>query len=318
MAWGKGYKGQILLDWETTYGADPSGTTSYKIPFNTCDLGEDVANQHAATIRNNRNPTQPFRGNRDANGTIVVPYDIASIGLWLKALLGSPTTTGSISPYTHNYDTTNVPPSFLLDKGHTDLTLYYKYNGMKVNTFATTFGGDGELIATIGLIGAKETKGTSAYEASPTVDMSAMTGGRFENHDASLEEGGVAIDYVTEMGMEISNGLTPAYCIGDSGIKSELAEGMLTMTGTLIALFQNDTLLLKGRTPTESSLSLTLTSGSYSLNIEFDEVQFSQRVPAINGPEGILLNLTWEAYYQDGASGHGITATLINTTSAYT
>lgn len=318
MAWGKGYKSQILLDWETVYGADPSGTTSYKIPFNTCDIGEEAANQHAATIRNNRNPTCPFRGNKDVAGTIVVPYDIASIGLWLKGLLGAPSTTGSIAPYTHEYDTTNDPPSFLLDVGHTDLTLYYKYNGVRVNTFATTFGGDGELVATIGLIGAKETKGASAYEASPTTDMSAMTNGRFENFEASLEEGGSSIDYVTELGMEIGNSCTPAYCIGDAGVKSDLSLGMLTMTGTLVALFQDDALLLKGRTPTESSLSLTLTQGSYSLNIEFDEVQFGQKKPPISGPEGLLLNLTWEAYYQNGASGHGITATLINATAAYT
>ncbi len=317
MAWGKGYKSQILLDWETVYGADPSGTTSYKIPFNTCDLGEEAANNHAATIRNNRNPTQPFRGNRDVTGALVVPYDLASIGLWLKGLLGSPSTTGSIAPYTHTYDTTNSPPSFLLDVGHTDLTLYYKYNGCMVNTFATTFGGDGELTANIGLIGAKETKGTSAYEASPSVDMTAMANGRFEQFEAALTEGGSPIDYVTEMGMEISNGLASAYCIGDAGVKSNLVEGMLSMTGTLVALFQDDALLLKGRTPTESSLSLTLTQGTYSLNIEFDEVQFSQKKPPISGPEGLLLNLTWEAYYQNGASGHGVTATLINATASY-
>jgi hypothetical protein len=315
MAQLKGYKTQMLLDWEDVYATDPSSAAALKIPFNTEDMVEAQPNQHAATIRNNRNPAKPFKGNKDVTGTVVVPVDLKAIGLWLKGLFGSPTTTGSVSPYTHVYKIGDTIPSFLLDIGHTDGTLYYKYNGCKVNTFAMTVGGDGELISNVGIIGAKETKGTSAYDPSPTDYGSAAD--RFENFEASAEEGGSAITYLTEFSFNIDNRCTPAYCIGDAGVKSALTENEPMITGTITGLFQDDTLLAKGRADTESSLSIILTDGVYSLTFYFPEITYNHNKPPVNGPEGILLSLDFEAYYNDDASASAVVATLVNNIASY-
>lgn len=315
MSWLKGYKTQMLLDWEDTYGDDPSSASAYKVPFNTTDLAQNQPNQHAATIRNNRNPTKPFRGNKDAAGSIVVPADLRALGLWLKGAFGSPITTGSTDPYTHTYKIGDSIPSFLLDIGHVDGTIYYKYNGCKVNTLGMTFGGDGELVANLGLIAAKETKGTSAYDASPT-DYSSVTT-RFENFEASASEGGSSIAYLTEFSFELNNGLTPAYCIGDSGVKSELSENLVVITGTITGLFQDDTLLLKGRDATETSLQIVVTDGSYSITFNMDELVLDQTKPPVPGPEGLMLNLNYEAYYDNGADISGLKAILVTNVASY-
>jgi len=317
MAQGKGYKSYIVMDWEDTYGTSPSSATGVKIPFNTCDLKVSQPNQRANTITGNRSSTKPFRGNKDVAGTIVVPVDTQAIGIWLKALLGAPSTTGSVSPYTHSFYEKDILSSFLLDVAHPDLTLYYLYNGLKVNTFAMTVGGDGELIATIGVSGSKETKGASAYDGTPSEDFSGMLPGRFEVFECALKEAGSSISYLTEISLDINNNLAPAYCIGDAGIKSSLVEGIIGLTGSITGLFQDDALLLKGRNQTETSLTVTFTQGTYSLEIEFDEVVLSYDRPAISGPEGLLVNLTWDAFYENGASSHAITATLINSVASY-
>ena len=315
MSWLKGYKTQMLLDWEDTYGDDPSAAAAYKVPFNTEGLTQGQPNQHAATIRNNRNPTKPFHGNKDATGTIVLPADLRAIGLWLKGAFGSPTTTGSTDPYTHTFKIGDSIPSFLLDIGHIDGTIYYKYNGCKVNTFAMTIGGDGELVANVGVIAAKETKGVAAYDAAPT-DYSSVTT-RFENFEASASEGGSSIAYLTEFAFELNNGLTPAYCIGDAGTKSDLSENLVVVTGSITGLFQDDALLLKGRNHTETSLQIVVTDGSYSLTFNMDELVLDQTKPPVNGPEGLMLTLNYEAYYDDGSDASALKAILVTSVSTY-
>lgn len=318
MAQGKGYRSHILMDWESSYGVSPSSATAVKIPFNTIDLSVDQPNQHAATIRGQRAPAPPFRGNKNVTGSITVPVDIKAIGLWLKALLGAPATTGSASPYTHSFYEKIALTSFLLDVAHYDLGLYYLYNGLMVSTFGMSVGGDGELVATIGLEGAQETKGTSSYQSTPDADYTAMSAGRFEVFECSVKEGGTAISYLTDISMDINNNLSSAFCLGGAGVKSSVVEGIISMTGGIKGLFQDDTLLLKGRDMTETSLTITFTQSTYSLEIEFDEVVLSYKRPPISGPEGLLLDLTWEAYYSNGASGHGITVSLVNPIAAYT
>lgn len=319
MTWARGYQSQLLLAWETVYGSDPSTIAAWKLPFNTLDIGLDQPNQYAATIRDNRNPSMPFRGNKDVTGTLVVPMDRRSTGVWLRGLLGSPVTTGSTIPYTHTYKVGDTIPSFALDVGHTDIGVYYKYNGCKINTYGVTVGGDGELVANLGLIGASETKGTSAMDASPAVDHTAIAT-RFENFEAAATEGGSAIDYLTEMSFEINNNLVPAFCIGDAGIKSQLAEGMISVRGSITGLFQDDALLLKGRNFTESALSITITdtgNANYSIAYFFDELVFNYRKPPIPGPEGLMLSLDFEAYYQDDADASAVRAVLNSSTASY-
>ncbi len=207
-------------------------------------------------------------------------------------------------------------PSFLLDIGHTDGTLYYKYNGCKINTFAMTVGGDGELVANMGIMGSNETKGVAAYDASPT-DYSSVTT-RFDNFEAAASEGGASIAYLTEFAFfELNNGLVPAYCIGDAGTKSDLSENIVALTGSITGLFQDDALLLKGRNETETSLQIVITDGSYSLTFNMDELVYEQTKPPVNGPEGLMLTLNYTAYYINGADASGLKAVLVTSVASY-
>jgi len=316
LSWGRGYRTQLLYDHEVIYGEDPSSVTPYKLPFNSEDLTENEPNQHSGALRNNRNPTDPFLGNKDVTGTLVVPVEYKSIGMWFYSTFGAPNTSGSVIPYTHTFKIGNTIPSFLLDIGHEDLSLFYKYNGCKVNTFSMSAGGDGEVVANIGIIAAKETKGTSQV-AAPGADHTSFLIGRCLNKQAAATEGGNPIAYLTEFSFEINNGLTPAYCIGDAGVKSDLAENLVTVTGTITGLFQDDALLLKGRNQTESSLGLTFTNGVYSLALTFPEIVYNHSKPPTPGPEGLMLSLNFEAYYLNHADATAAKAVLVTTVSSY-
>jgi len=319
MAEGKRFKSQLLLEYETAYKTAPSTASAVKLPFNSCDLRPNRPIQQPGTIRSNRNPTIPFRGNIDVSGNVVVPLDLVCSGYWLKGLLGNPTTTGSEAPYTHVFKVGDTVPSMILDKGFGDISLYYKYAGIKINTMAVTFGGDGELTATFGLMGASETKGASAYDASPS-DLTAIAT-RFENFEAAITEGGSSIATLTQVSLNVSNNLDGSiYCLGDNGARSYLPEGQIAVSGSITGIFIDDSLLLKGRNFTESALVITLTDSTYSLAFDIGELVYEHVSPGIPGPgaETVMQTLNFQGYYGNDADASAIKITLVNATASYT
>jgi hypothetical protein len=93
MAQARGSAAQVVLDFETSYGADPNSAAGILVPFNyPWDLKAVRDLKDGNTHRGRRDGAMPFYGNSDAKGGVVVPVDQVAIGYWLRALLGAPTT----------------------------------------------------------------------------------------------------------------------------------------------------------------------------------------------------------------------------------
>ena len=118
-------------------------------------------------------------------GSLEVPLDYTAFWYWLKLAFGAPTTTGA-SPYVHTFKIGSTMPSAVLEKQFTDITKYWKYNGVKISRMSLKIGGDGELVANLTLVGSNETPGTSAYDAAPT----AVVEHPFYNFQGAVKEGG--------------------------------------------------------------------------------------------------------------------------------
>jgi len=316
MAQAKGVCSQVVIDFETTYGSDPGSVAGIKMPFNTFSFKADRNLIEPATIRGIRDPAMPAHGNLNVSGPAVIPIDQIAIGYWLKALLGAPDTTGT-GPYTHVFSTGDACselPSMVIDLGFTDIAKYLKFNGVKIDGFSITAGGDGELTANLDLIGANETSGTSAYDSDPT----ELTFSRFNNFQASLEEGGSEIAIVQEVTINIRNNLdTTGYYIGGNGIRGVLPAGLCLVDGSIKAFFEDLTLYNKAVNTTESSLKLVFTSGSYSLTFLLNELNYRRGGPVVETPGGIYVELPFYAYYQDHADATVVKITLINSHASY-
>jgi len=317
--WASGSNGKVALIREDTFGVTPTtldSTNIYVVPFNTCDLTMNQAPQTPATITGNRSASRPFRGNKDVTGNIVVPVDSRAIGLWLKLLFGSPSTTGS-GPYVHVFTIPTTMPSYTIEKGFTDISDYYKYTGCKASNFSLTYGGDGELTTTIGLQGANEVYSATSMIADTIfeTDWSAMSN-RLYNNMGTVSIGGETM-CTTEFSVNVDNVLENAYCINDQGAKNECVGGQTVVTGSFTGIFANDTFLAIGRADTEMALTLSITDGIYTFLLTFDEVVLSTSSPGITGPTGIYQTLDFTAFYNNGASVSSIKATLTNGVALY-
>ena len=314
MATAKGSASAIQVDFETTFATDPASPVGRSLPFNSCDLAANAAIITPGTITGNRNPVQPARGNVSVDGSVVVPVDLNCFGFWLKGLLGAPTTTGASDPYTHVYKVGSSIPSMVIEKMLTDISQYEKFNGCKINSMKLGFGGDGELVATLDIMGAKQTLSGTTYDSTPT----AIALDRVSNFQAALKEGGSTISIVTGGEISVENGLDGGlYCVGGGGQRGDIPEGFVKVSGSITALFQDLALLNKALAATESSLELTFTSGTHSLAIKIPELVYDRTSPAIKTAGGLTVDLKFSGYYNNDGDACAVKVTLVSSQASF-
>lgn len=286
-------------------------TEGFILAVNSCGVKASRNQNPAGTIRNNLNPSEPFDGNATVAGAMAVPVD--SIQTWyiLKALLGDPATSG-IDPYDHEFKAGNTRPYITIEDQFTELgtSKYFQYIGCKINSMSMSLGSDGELIATLNIVGSSRTIATSSFDSSPTT----LGFSRLKNNQLSMKEGGSTISNATLADLTISfNCDTTKYVIGGGGTLGSIPDGVMSVTGNLTTLFEDTTLLEKAANSTESSLEWTLTdSASSILVIKFPELKYTQNDPGIDGPQGLLVSLPFSAYYEDATEATSVVATLTN------
>lgn len=91
MARARGANAQVALAFETDYGSPPA-SGFVKTPVVSINLGDEQPLEPSNLLGFGRDPQQPSRGPVDNTGNAVVPLCARNFGLWLRLLLGAPTT----------------------------------------------------------------------------------------------------------------------------------------------------------------------------------------------------------------------------------
>lgn len=317
--WGVGSKTKTFIAFESTYGEKPADAASKSIDvyFNTNGVAASQNTTSPNTIRGNRNPVEPIMGNIDVTGDIVVPLDYTAFGYWLKAMFGNPETSavdGKDGYYKHVFKVGDYQPSFTLEKAFPGIGQYLQYVGCKVSKLSISVGGDGELTATISVMGAKETVEPETMATTPVVPAFK----RAKNFQSSIKIGDEIEAKGTSFSMDIDTGLDgDSYCIGSKGYRTAVCEGIISCSGTLEAYFADAKYISLADTDTETSAEVTLTAGDYSLAVKFPEIKFARTSPSIDGPTGIKQSLSYNAYYDDSVEASAVVVTLVNETASY-
>lgn len=315
MAQAKGSYSQIVFQFESTYGADPGSPAGALLPFNSFGLRSDRNQIVPATITSTRNPVMAIEGNMDCKGPAVVPVDAINFGFWLKALLGAPTEGGGGGPtYVHTYKVPTAVPSMVLEAGFLDIPYYLKFNGVKVNSMSINFGEDAELVANLDLIAAKETGSATPFDAS----VAMQTFSRFTMAQLIIAEGGSTSSIIGTANMTIKNNLDGnSFVIGGGGVRGDLPEGVVEVSGNIKAMFTSSTLYAKAVASTESSLKITATNGTNVLEFFVPELHYKQSGIPIETPGGIWADLNFLGYYENNADSTAFKVTLTNGFATY-
>lgn len=138
---------------------------------------------------------------------------------------------------------------------------------------------------------------------------------------ATVKEGGSIIALVSSIdSLTIENGLDGGnYVIGGGGRRRSLPEGSVRVSGTLNALFESMDLYNKAVRYQESSIELTYklgtgsgTAGNEQMKITIPELLYTPNTPEVQGPQGIMVSLPFEAYYDNDAAASAMWIELKN------
>ncbi|MFU8883103.1 MAG: phage tail tube protein [Rhodobacterales bacterium] len=314
----RGAKAQILIQQETAYKTLPTTPAAQRVNFISCDLRATREQEQSQTLRGDRNPSRAIRGNTDVAGNLVTELQAYNALLW-KAILGSVTTSGEAAPYTHVFKIGDTLPSLMIEKGFADIGQYFRYLGCKVASMSFSVTPSGFQNQSISFVGAKEAVATGVFDANPA-NLGKQSFDGFAI--ATIQEGGVDIANVVGIdNLTINNDLdTEQYSVGGAGERDDLPEGLVTVSGTLRARFTSMALYTKAINDTESSLLIKYqlgtgvgTAGNESLEIVIPELTYAPSSPAVDGPRGVLVELPFVAYFEDGTGSSALQVTLKNT-----
>lgn len=290
-------------------------TVGFILTVNTCKINPTRNKTSPNNINGNSNPKKPIGGNRSVTIDVVVPLDSIAMWYWMLYAFGECTTTGS-GPYVHEF---KIPSDgaltyFTLEKQSPDLStpLYERVLGCKINSINIGFGGDGELVANINIMGANYVNPvpTSSFDASPTTVGFA----RIENSQGAILEGGGSLANARNISFSLNNKLDgDTYVIGGGGIRGSLNEGIREVSGSLQTLFESATLLEKALNSTETALKATYTASASSI-VEFEcqEVEYDETSPGLDGPQGQVVDLNYQAFYDDGSEASALVCRITN------
>ena len=299
---------------EAEFGVTPTEGTVRSLPFNSCTLSAEQNITAPETITGTRNPVEPILGNINVTGDVVIPVDLNAMGWILAMTFGNPTTTDlGDGKYQHIFKIGNVQPSVSIERALSNGD-YYLDAGCKVSSLGFNFGGDGELVCTMGMLGCRESVSDEPLDASPT----AVVLDRLNNFQAALKVDTDEVAIATELSLDINCGLDEeGYAIGGNGFRVRLNEGILGVTGTMTAFYDDDRFIQKAMNATETALQVKLTKGEHSLQIDLPEVLFPRKSPTIEGATGLMQELDYSAFYGDDANASAVMFTLINATASY-
>lgn len=197
--------------------------------------------------------------------------------------------------------------TFTLERFFADISSagkpYHRYTGAEFNTLALTIAANAMVKGTIGILGLDS--GLSATALAGATVAPATTTSPMDSFTGKLLEAGVEIAVVTELTLNLDNGMAPRFVVGSkTSIKPSIARSNLT--GQITAFFEDSTLLEKFINESTSSLKFNLPDldGNF-YTITIPRLKYTGGQPDVAGEGPIMLSMPFQAIL-DPATGTNI------------
>lgn len=217
-----------------------------------------------------------------------------------------------VSPYTHVYTRGVLPTSFSIQHNFEDITQFFKYSGLRINSFGITIPRTGLVTVSMDVRGKTSVRaGTATGGALSGVEVLP-----YVSWEGAVEEGGGAFGEMLETTINIENDLDDSiFAIGDRE-RISLPEGRGSVTGSASFLFSDATIADKFRAETDSSIEVAFVNGANSATFLMPKVKYTGGAgdPSFANAFGpvILENFPFQAVY-DSVEGTDLKVTLVST-----
>lgn len=313
MARAYGWNSKLLIAEESTYGTLSDGKYT-QVPFASSTIDSEQGLISSNVLGLGRDPTTPFQDVINVGGELAVPVDLRNIGIWLKAIFGTPTTAEDGGAFTHTFESGKVSlPSYTLEVGLPEVPEFIRFLGVKADSIAFNFARSGEAQVTVSLLAQGETASNTTIAASP--DVLGYT--RFSQFQGFIKSEGKALANITSASVTYSNNLEKIETIRNDGKVEAIDLGVSSLSGSISVRYGDNALMDKARagTPVDLELGYQI-SDTQKLVITCHEVYLPKPKRSVNGPGGVECSYDFQGA-KEPTLGKMITVSLVNDVEAY-
>ena len=292
---------------EVTHGVTPATPEFTTIRHTGTTLGLSKEALQSEEIRNDRQIADFRHGARQVGGDINFELSYGSFDVILEALLGGTWQVDTPSAGIDQLKAGTTRRSFTVERFFGDIASldkpFHRYSGVEFNSLQLQVSANAMVTGTVGVVGKDlvtdtvQIVGATYPAASTTSPLDSFTG--------TLEENGVSIAVITEIQLNLDNGLDPRFVVGSkTSIKPSI--GRSNVSGTITAYFENSTLLDKFINETESSIKFSLPDGAGNeLRFNLPRIKYTGGQPDVEGEGPITLAMPFQALL-DSVTGTNI------------
>ena len=295
---------------EVTYGVTPANPALTPIRHTGTTLALSKEALQSEEIRADRQIADYRHGSRQVGGEINIELSYSSFDVILEALLCGTWEVGVPAAGSDSLKAGVVRRSFTLERFFGDIAgankPYYRYTGVEFNSLQLQINANAIVTGTLAVTGQDLTLG-SAGIAGATYPA-ATTTSPLDSFTGSLKEGGNTVAVVTEIQLNIENGLEARFVVGSkTSIRPSIARS--NISGQITAYFEDSTLVEKFINETVTSLEFSLPDGAGNvLDFELPRLKYSGGSPDVQGEGPITLTMPFQALL-DPVSGSNIIIT---------
>ncbi len=241
MARAQGARAQMALAFGTVYGTQPVGGYT-RMPFASTTLGAEQPLLGNDLLGFGRDPLAPIKDAVTVDGDVVMPIDVESLGIWLKAAFGDPITTG-IGPYTHEFRSGGWSlPSLSIETAMPEVPRYAMYSGCLLDQLSWQVQRSGLLTATAKLVAQGETVGMATSAGTPA-ELGLQ---RFGHFNGAVSRNGAALGNLVSAEVTYANNLDRIETIRADGKIEGADPSIAALTGRIEVRFADSSRTLKG------------------------------------------------------------------------
>lgn len=275
---------------EVTPGTTPATPAFTPIRHTSTTLGMTKDPLESAELRDDRQISTYRHGARQCNGDIGFEFSYGSFDNILEAVLGGTWTANVLTAGV-------VRRTFTIERFFSDLLAaanpYHRFTGCEFNTLALQINANAMITGTVGILGLDmvlaQTAIAGATVAAPT------TTDPLDSFTGELKEGGVTIAVITEIQLNVDNGMAARFVVG-SKTSIKPSQGRSRITGQITAYFENSDLFLKFVNEVESSIEVNLPDlDGNNYKLELPRVKYNGGKPDVTGDGPITLAMPFIA-----------------------
>lgn len=292
---------------ESAYGTTPANPVFDIIRHTGTTLGLSKESLQSEELRDDRQISDFRHGAYQVGGDINVELSYGSFDKLLEAVLGGTWEVDTPAVGTDRLKAGTTRRSFTIERFFGDILTvdkpYHRFTGVEFNTLSLAINANAMVTGAFGVLG--QNMATSTAIVTGATYNPATTTSPLDSFTGTLNEAGVPIAVITEIQLNIENGLEARYVVGSKqSIRPSI--GRSNVSGQVTAYFENSTLLDKFINETESSIVFELPDGAGNLyTVTLPRIKYTGGQPDVDGEGPITLSMPFQALL-DATTGTNI------------